>query len=107
MNKTTTARTAPPTTAKPPAPRPTLASAALGQGAATTPQGQGAAQPTSPAIATWRTLNRVLRQLTEAQAHALLQEERAGQARIQIMLRLHGRMNKLRVQRERREYLLG
>lgn len=49
----------------------------------------------------WATLNAVLQDLSEKECEELLTNERNGQRRLQFLLRLYGRYNKLRSQRER------
>lgn len=53
----------------------------------------------------WAALNASLMDLSEEQVETLLNEERSGQKRPAFLLRLYGRFNTLRTQRERRELL--
>ncbi len=63
--------------------------------------------PKTHPLYTWRSLNVVLEKLDEEAAWDLLRQEVEGPARVQLLLRLYGRANKLRAQRERREVLGG
>jgi hypothetical protein len=63
--------------------------------------------PNDHPLNTWRSLNRVLEKLTEIEAWEYLEMEKNGPARVQLLLRLYGRANKLRAQRERRAVLGG
>lgn len=65
-----------------------------------------ARKPTTAALSNWAGLNDALRAATEAEAAALLKKEQAGKARVQYLLRIHGRFNRERARRER-EQLLG
>lgn len=58
-------------------------------------------------LSSWVNMNEALKTLTEDKCWKLLEEEKAGQKRAQFMLRIHGRANKLRAERERRELLGG
>lgn len=49
----------------------------------------------------WRKLNETLRDMTEEEVLALLNEERAGLRRVAILERLHQRYSTLRTTRER------
>lgn len=53
----------------------------------------------------WKTLNEGLADLTEDQVWQLLNLERTGQKRLQFLLRLYGRFNILRTDRERKELM--
>lgn len=53
----------------------------------------------------WTNLNLALRSIDEAQAKKLLSKEREGKKRINFLLRIYGRYNRLRSDRERRELL--
>lgn len=53
----------------------------------------------------WADLNELLRDSTEAKALALLEAEKIGKRRIQVLLRCHARFNRLRAVRERSELL--
>lgn len=54
---------------------------------------------------TWDELNAKLRTVDEKECERLLRAERAGKARTQYLLRIYGRFNVLRTERERREML--
>lgn len=54
------------------------------------------------ALQNWQSLQEALPHLTEKQCWDLLETERAGHRRVQFLLRLYGRANKLRGKRERR-----
>lgn len=65
-------------------------------------------QQTEPrALQTWLLLNEELRSMTEEQCWALLRKEQQGKKRIQYMLRIFSRANKLRTERERAEIVTG
>jgi hypothetical protein len=53
----------------------------------------------------WDSLNKALKKIKEDPAWALLKEEKAGRKRPQFLLRIYGRANLLRSQRERKELL--
>jgi hypothetical protein len=53
----------------------------------------------------WRQLNDVLCNMTEADIWAMLEKERFGEKRASVLQRLHQRYNVLRVSRERIEIL--
>ena len=53
----------------------------------------------------WDELNRRLKKMTEAECAALLEAEEAGRARTSFLIRIYGRFNTLRTQRERRELI--
>ena len=53
----------------------------------------------------WRKLQAVLNQMTEAEVLAMLEEERRTLKRASILERLHMRYNTLRVSRERIEIM--
>lgn len=57
------------------------------------------------ALANWTTTNEFLRDATEDQAAAALTAERKGKRRLQYLLRIHARYNKVRAERERAELL--
>ena len=57
----------------------------------------------SSALASWKVLNEKIAQLTESDLAQLLQLERANKRRPMVIRRLHQRLNKLRVAREREE----
>jgi len=54
-------------------------------------------------LANWYALNDEVMRLDEKGAAALLDREREGQARTRFMKRIHGRINRLRAERERAE----
>lgn len=54
-------------------------------------------------LSTWIDLNNVAPALTEDECLALLEREKDGKRRLQFMLRLHSRLNKVRADRERFE----
>lgn len=54
---------------------------------------------------TWRSLNNKLRSLPEDQVYAMLQEERSGERRASVLMRLHQRYCTLRAARERIEIM--
>lgn len=58
-------------------------------------------------LSSWVAMNEALKTISEEECWALLEEEKKGQQRVQFMLRIHGRANKLRAERERRELLGG
>lgn len=58
-----------------------------------------------PEIQTWARLNKTLRSSTEDDCEILLNKELRNACRGRFLLRIHGRLNKLRAQRERREIL--
>lgn len=53
----------------------------------------------------WRWLNKNMAKLTEAEVERYLGIELAGECRGDIVIRLHQRLNSLRVARERQELL--
>jgi hypothetical protein len=55
----------------------------------------------------WQQLNERIMRLKEEEIWSLLRHEHETRARHQIMLRLHGRGNKLRAARERRELMIS
>ncbi len=55
------------------------------------------------ALTNWSSLNKFLVMATEEEANRLLQRERAQFARLQFLLRIYGKYNRLRTQRERTE----
>lgn len=61
--------------------------------------------PTAAVLANWSSCNDYLREATEAQASGLLEIEKAGQRRVQYLLRIHARYNRERAKRERSELL--
>lgn len=67
---------------------------------------QRALQATA-ALGSWTALNDVLRGASEEACAGLLRVECAGKQRVQYMLRIHARYNKLRAERERRELVGG
>ena len=60
---------------------------------------------TAKVLANWADLNANLGGCDESQCWALLAAEKQGKARIQFLLRIYGRANKLRTQRERQELI--
>ena len=54
---------------------------------------------------TWRKLNENMASLTEDEVMAMLEYERTHERRVKMLLRLHQRVNSLRVARERIELL--
>jgi hypothetical protein len=56
-------------------------------------------------MANWTTCNEFLRDATEDQAAAALKFEQQNKKRLQYLLRIHSRMNKVRAERERAELL--
>lgn len=57
------------------------------------------------ALNDWRSLNKVLHTFREDQVKQMLDLEVVGQRRISVIERLHQRYNKLRVSRERVEFM--
>lgn len=57
------------------------------------------------ALRSWTSLNSVLHALSEEECWALLRAERGAARRPQVLLRVYGRANRLRTQRERRDLL--
>ncbi len=53
----------------------------------------------------WAVLNDNIQQLDEATIKALIDKEKKGESRPQFLIRLHGRYNKLRAIREKKELL--
>ncbi len=58
-------------------------------------------------LSSWVAMNEALKTLSEEECWELLRQEKKGQRRAQFMLRIHGRANKLRAEREKRELLGG
>ena len=58
-------------------------------------------------LSSWVAMNEALKTLSEEHCWGLLEQEKEGRKRAQFMLRIHGRANKLRAERERRELLGG
>ena len=56
-------------------------------------------------LSTWVTLNNALRNATEAECSSLLAHEKANRKRTTVLLRVYGRFNQLRGERERRELI--
>ena len=54
---------------------------------------------------TWRKLNEYMATYTEDEIMAMLEYERTHERRVKMLLRLHQRVNSLRVARERIELL--
>ncbi len=63
--------------------------------------------PNSDALHSWRTLDACILSLAEAELWRLLEIEVKGQHRRLFIQRLFGRANKLRENRELKEYLKG
>ena len=57
------------------------------------------------ALASWLALNAFLKSATEPQCWELLKEERTGKKRLNYLIRIYGKANRLRSERERRELL--
>ena len=53
----------------------------------------------------WMGLNTEVKDMSEAECNALIEHERAARCRPNVILRLHGRMNKLRGMREKSEFM--
>jgi hypothetical protein len=53
---------------------------------------------------TWEELKRLIMDATEEECAQMLVQETAGLKRTEYLRRIHGRMNKLRIERERGEY---
>lgn len=51
----------------------------------------------------WSTLNEHLHDLTEQQCSELLKKEKKGKKRVAFLIRIYGRFNTLRTERERLE----
>ena len=56
-------------------------------------------------LITWRRLNEYMATYTEEEIMAMLEYERTHERRVKMLLRLHQRVNSLRVARERIELL--
>lgn len=56
-------------------------------------------------LRTWRSLLETIGGLTEEECQELLEYEREHAGRPQVLLRLYGRMNKLKTTRERKEIM--
>ena len=54
-------------------------------------------------LSSWIALNKAVRRANEETCKELLREELRGLNRIQFMLRIHSRLNKVRADRERLE----
>jgi hypothetical protein len=59
------------------------------------------------ALEDWENLNEALRRATEEDARRMLFAERKGKRRLQYLLRIYGRFNRLRAVRERAELASG
>jgi hypothetical protein len=57
----------------------------------------------SQALKNWEELQIALREMTEEQCWKLLKQETNGKDRLQYKMRIYGRANTLRCERERRE----
>lgn len=64
-------------------------------------------KPIANPLSSWVAMNEALKTLPEKDCWKLLEQEKKNQQRAQFMLRIHGRANKLRAERERRELLGG
>ena len=64
-------------------------------------------KPDNTPLSSWVAMNEALKTLSEEECWKLLKKEQAGRKRAQFVLRIHGRANKLRAERERRELLGG
>lgn len=62
-------------------------------------------KPQANPLGSWVAMNEALKTLDEKACWELLKKEQANQQRAQFMLRIHGRANKLRAERERRELI--
>lgn len=60
---------------------------------------------TAKHLATWVDLNEALRNVNETECWTLLKAEQAGKRRVQFLLRIYGRANRLRTERERNALL--
>jgi hypothetical protein len=60
--------------------------------------------PSLKALETWVLLNDALRNANEATCHALIKAEMGGRNRKQFVMRIHSRLNKVRADRERKEF---
>ena len=70
------------------------------------PHRKSAERPVDPAVLnTWGGINHFLKYATENQATQLLILEQQGRRRLQYLLRIHARLNKMRGLRERSELL--
>ena len=56
-------------------------------------------------LATWESLNKVVRDANEDVCRVLLKTELEGRRRTQFALRIYSRMNRMRAVRERRDLL--
>lgn len=59
------------------------------------------------ALATWPNLQASLSEASEEDCRKMLVMEREGKQRLQFLLRIYGRFNRLRAERERRELVTG
>lgn len=64
-------------------------------------------KPETNPLSSWVAMNEALKTLSEKDCWKLLETEKKGGKRAQFLLRIHGRANKLRAERERRELLGG
>ena len=55
----------------------------------------------------WNVLNKYVQELTEDELKILLDKEKKGLRRVSFMIRIYGRYNKLRTQRERENLFRG
>lgn len=60
---------------------------------------------TQSALGSWHTLNAVIGGLTESELESLLKNEVENKRRPMIIKRLHQRLNRVRITRERKELL--
>lgn len=59
----------------------------------------------SDALNSWVELNKALKKMKEKECWALLKTEKEGSKRAPFLIRIFGRANKLRMERERNELL--
>lgn len=57
------------------------------------------------ALKDWRTLNQVITAMTEDQLNTALETEKSTTRRQTMMIRIHQRLSKLRIDRERKEII--
>lgn len=63
-------------------------------------------KPESDSLRTWAELLEGLKTANEKECWALLDKEKKGKRRIQFMLRIYGRANRMRTDREHKELML-
>ena len=56
-------------------------------------------------LSNWMILNQEIKNMSEAEAFALIERERETRLRPNVLLRLHGRFNRLRGTREKSEFM--